>query len=69
MRVAEALAKHGCRCAEYSISVAPVEDEDGLFTVLNPGQAQRIRAFGDRFHAIAPFRVDAWSEWLARTLV
>jgi hypothetical protein len=66
MRVAEAFAKHGYPCAEYYISVAPTEDEDGLFTVPNRDQAARIHAFGERFHAIAPFRVDAWTEWLAR---
>jgi hypothetical protein len=65
-RVAASMAKEGYRCAEYYISVAPVRDGTGLYTSPNPGQAERIHSFGDRFHAIADFNVAAWTEWLAQ---
>jgi hypothetical protein len=63
LRLAQKLAANPYECAEYYISVPPTEDADGLFTVPNRGQAERIRALGDRFHAMAAVRVDAWTQW------
>jgi hypothetical protein len=63
LRLAQKLAASGYECPDYYISVPPTEDAEGLFTVPNRGQAQRIHELGERFHALAAFQVDAWTKW------
>jgi hypothetical protein len=63
-RLGQKLAADGYACADYYISIPPGQDAAGLYTLPRPGQAQRLHALGERFHAMAEIRVSAWQEWL-----
>jgi hypothetical protein len=65
MGLGAALARGGPPCARYLISIPPVKDEDGLYTVPNPSDLRLYRALGPRFQAMAEIRVAAWEQWLA----
>lgn len=66
MRLARALARGRFACVTYLISIPPVADSDGMYTLPRRGQVERLRALGARFHALAETRVDAWGPWLQR---
>jgi hypothetical protein len=64
IRLAQKLAEDAYPCAEYYISVPPDKDGSGNYTVPRPGEVERLHALGDRFHAMAEIRVQAWQQWL-----
>jgi hypothetical protein len=66
LSLAAALAKHASPCAEYYISVPPVQGPEGTWTIPRPGEAKRIRHFGPNFHAMAAVRVWAWANWVKK---
>jgi hypothetical protein len=66
LSLAAALAKHASPCAEYYISIPPVQGPEGTWTIPRPGEAKRIRHFGPNFHAMAAVRVWAWANWVKK---
>ena len=61
LRLATKLAATASPCAEYYVSIPPIV---GNKTNLRPGQAERIRALGQNFHALAEFHWTTWSRWV-----
>ena len=61
LRLATKLAATASPCAEYYVSVPPIVGDK---TNLRPGQAERIRALGQNFHALAEFHWTTWSRWI-----
>ena len=61
LRLATKLAATASPCAEYYVSVPPIVGDK---TNLRPGQADRIRALGANFHALAEFHWTTWSRWV-----
>ena len=61
LRLATKLAATPSPCAEYYVSVPPIV---GNKTNLRPGEAARIRALGESFHALAEFHWTTWSRWV-----
>ena len=66
LSIASALAKHASPCAEYYISVPPVQGREGTWTISRPGEAKLIRRLGRNFHAMAEMRVWAWANWVKK---
>jgi hypothetical protein len=64
LRLATTLAAKASPCADYFVSVPPVVADK---TKPRPDQAQRIRALGPRFHALAEIHYTAWQKWVAST--
>ena len=64
LRLATSLAAKASPCAEYFVSVPPVVADK---TKPRPDQAQRIRALGPTFHALAEIHYTAWQKWVAST--
>lgn len=64
LRLATTLAAKASPCAHYYVSVPPVVADK---TRQRPGQAQRIRALGPTFHALAEIHLATWQKWVART--
>jgi hypothetical protein len=64
LRLATMLAAKASPCAQYSISVPPVVADK---TRQRPGQAERIRALGSSFHALAEIHLTTWQKWVAST--
>ena len=64
LRLATTLAAKASPCAQYYISVPPVVADK---TRQRPGQAQRIRALGPAFHALAEIHLTTWQKWVANT--
>ena len=64
LRLATTLAAKASPCAQYSISVPPVVADK---TRQRPGQAERIRALGPAFHALAEIHLTTWQKWVAST--
>src|SRR5688572_9480843 len=64
LRLATTLAAKASPCAQYYISVPPVVADK---TRQRPGQAERIRALGPAFHALAEIHLTTWQKWVART--
>jgi hypothetical protein len=62
LRLATTLAAKVSPCAEYYISVPPVVADK---TRQRPGQAERIRALGPAFHAMAEIHLTTWQKWVA----
>jgi hypothetical protein len=60
-RLAQTLAAEATHCADYYISIPPLSNDK---TVPRSGQAERIRAFGPRFHAVAEANLAAWQTWV-----
>jgi hypothetical protein len=61
LRLATRLAATASPCAEYYVSIPPIV---GNKTNLRPGEAARIRALGQNFHALAEFHWTTWSRWV-----
>ena len=61
LRLATKLAATASPCAEYYVSIPPIVGDK---TNLRPGQADRIRALGANFHALAEFHWTTWSRWV-----
>jgi hypothetical protein len=61
LRLATKLAAAASPCAEYYVSIPPIVGDK---TNLRQGQAERIRALGQNFHALAEFHWTAWSKWV-----
>ena len=61
LRLATKLAATASPCAEYYVSVPPIVGDK---TNLRPGQAERIRALGPSFHALAEIHWTTWSRWV-----
>jgi hypothetical protein len=64
LRLATTLAAKASPCAQYYVSVPPVVADK---TRQRPGQAQRIRALGPAFHALAEIHLTTWQKWVANT--
>ena len=64
LRLATKLAERRSACAEYYISVPPLVGDK---TQMRPNQANRIRALGPQFHALAEIHFATWSRWVAST--
>src|SRR5262245_34219593 len=64
LRLATKLAAHASPCAEYYISVPPLVADK---TKPRPGAADKIRALGPNFHALAEFHFATWTNWVAST--
>jgi hypothetical protein len=64
LRLATTLAAKASPCAQYYVSVPPVVADK---TKPRPDQAQRIRALGPAFHALAEIHYTAWQKWVAAT--
>ena len=62
LRLATKLAATPSPCAQYYVSIPPIVGDK---TNLRPGQAERIRALGANFHALAEFHWTTWSRWVA----
>lgn len=61
LRLATTLAANASPCADYYISVPPLTSDK---TRPRPNQAQRIRALGPRFHALAEVHMGGWRSWV-----
>jgi len=61
LRLATKLAASASPCADYYVSIPPIVGDK---TSLRPGQAERIRALGPRFHALAEIHWTTWSRWV-----
>jgi hypothetical protein len=61
LRLATKLAATASPCAEYYVSVPPVVSDK---TMIRPEQANRIRALGTNFHALAEIHYTAWTRWV-----
>ncbi len=61
LRLATKLAATASPCAQYYVSIPPIV---GNKTNLRPGEAARIRALGQNFHALAEFHWTTWSRWV-----
>src|SRR6478735_4575275 len=64
LRLATKLAATASPCADYYISVPPLVADK---TKPRPGAADKIRALGPNFHAMAEFHFTTWSKWVAST--
>jgi hypothetical protein len=64
LRLATTLAAEASPCAQYFVSVPPVVADK---TRPRPDQAQRIRALGPTFHALAEIHFTAWQKWVTST--
>jgi hypothetical protein len=64
LRLATKLAANASPCAEYYISVPPLVADK---TQPRRGAAERIRALGPNFHAMAEFHFATWTRWVAST--
>jgi hypothetical protein len=64
LRLATMLAAKASPCAQYYVSVPPVVADK---TKPRPDQAQRIRALGPAFHALAEIHYTAWQKWVTST--
>src|SRR6188472_3086340 len=62
LRLATTLAAKASPCAQYYVSVPPVVADK---TRQRPGQAERIRALGPAFHAMAEIHLTTWQKWVA----
>ena len=62
LRLATKLAATPSPCAQYYVSIPPIVGDK---TNLRPGQAERIRALGQNFHALAEIHWTTWSRWVA----
>ncbi len=61
LRLATMLAAKASPCADYYISVPPLTSDK---TRPRPNQANRIRALGPRFHALAEIHMGGWRSWV-----
>jgi hypothetical protein len=64
LRLATKLAANASPCADYYISVPPLVADK---TQPRRGAAERIRALGPNFHALAEFHFATWTRWVAST--
>ena len=64
LRLTTKLAATASPCAQYYISVPPLAADK---TQLRPNEANRIRALGPVFHALAEINVTGWTTWVAAT--
>jgi uncharacterized repeat protein (TIGR01451 family) len=64
LRLTTKLAATPSPCAQYYISVPPLASDKSL---LRANEAQRIRALGPAFHALAEINVTGWTAWVAST--
>ena len=64
LRLATKLRERQSPCAEYYISVPPLVANK---TTFRPNQANRIRALGPNFHAMAEVHFATWTRWVAST--
>jgi hypothetical protein len=64
LRLATKLAATASPCAQYYISVPPLVADK---TKPRPNAANRIRALGPNFHAMAEFHFATWTRWVAST--
>ena len=64
LRLATKLAANVSPCADYYISVPPLVADK---TQPRRGAAERIRALGPNFHALAEFHFATWTKWVAST--
>ena len=64
LRLATRLAAAASPCAEYYVSVPAIV---GNRTQLRPNAANRIRALGPNFHALAEIHFTAWNRFVAET--
>ena len=64
LRLATKLAANASPCAEYYVSVPPLVADK---TQPRRGAAERIRALGRNFHAMAEFHFATWTRWVAST--
>ena len=62
LRLATKLAATPSPCAQYYVSIPPIVGDK---TNLRPGQAERIRALGQSFHALAEIHWTTWGRWVA----
>ena len=64
LRLTTKLAATASPCAQYYISVPPLVSDKSQ---LRANEAQRIRALGPAFHALAEINVTGWTAWVAAT--
>ena len=64
LRLTTRLAATPSPCAQYYISVPPLVADKSQ---LRADEAQRIRALGPAFHALAEINVTGWTAWVAST--
>ena len=64
LRLATKLRASASPCAEYYVSVPPIVADK---TTFRRDQAQRIRALGPNFHALAEVHFTTWNRWVAST--
>ena len=64
LRLTTKLAATASPCAQYYISVPPLVADKSQ---LRANEAQRIRALGPAFHALAEINVTGWTAWVATT--
>jgi hypothetical protein len=64
LRLATKLAAAASPCAQYYVSVPPMLADKSQ---LRAGEAERIRALGQNFHALAEIHFTGWTRWVAST--
>lgn len=64
LRLTTRLAATPSPCAQYYISVPPLVSDKSQ---LRANEANRIRALGPAFHALAEINVTGWTAWVATT--
>jgi uncharacterized repeat protein (TIGR01451 family) len=64
LRLTTKLAATASPCAQYYVSVPPLVSDKSQ---LRANEAQRIRALGPAFHALAEINVTGWTAWVAAT--
>ena len=64
LRLTTRLASTASPCAQYYISVPPLVADKSQ---LRANEAERIRALGPAFHALAEINVAGWTAWVAAT--
>ena len=64
LRLTTKLAATASPCAQYYVSVPPLVADKSQ---LRPNEANRIRALGPAFHALAEINVTGWTAWVAST--
>jgi hypothetical protein len=67
LTLTKSLAHHASPCAQYYISIPPIQDAPGAWVLSRPKEPRIIHSFGPSFHAMAEVNTWPWGEWVDRT--
>ena len=67
LTLTKALARRASPCAQYYISIPPIQDAEGAWVLSRPKEPDIIHAFGPQFHAMAEVNTWPWGEWVQDT--